>query len=335
MQEKKPNRAKGGEARAAALTVEQRKEIARNAARARWKSDGPIAKYEGEFDVGESSISAAVLEDGRRIITQSSFLRAIGRSRSPKAGTGVLSTVDVLPFFLQADALKPFISNELELSSKPVFYQQKNGSKGVGYNAEILPEACEVYLRMRDAALAKTGKVPVKYEHIIAACDVLMRGLARVGVIALVDEATGYQEIRDRRALQEILDQYLRKELATWAKRFPDEFYKQIFRLRNWEWKGMKVNRPQVVARYTNDLVYERLAPGVLLEIETRNPKTDSGYRKSKHHQWLSDDVGHPALTRHIDIVTNLMKVADSWDQLKLMVDRALPKYGNTIEMDL
>src|SRR5574343_917583 len=123
MQEKKPNRAKGGEARAAALTVEQRKEIARNAARARWKSDGPIAKYEGEFDVGESSISAAVLEDGRRIITQSSFLRAICRSRSPIAGTGVLSTVDVLPFFLQAEALKPFISNELELSSKPAFHQ--------------------------------------------------------------------------------------------------------------------------------------------------------------------------------------------------------------------
>ena len=31
-------------------------------------------------------------------------------------------------------------------------------------------------------------------------------------------------------ALQAILDAYLRKELA-WAKRFPDEFDRQIFRL--------------------------------------------------------------------------------------------------------
>jgi hypothetical protein len=62
-----------------------------------------------------------------------------------------------------------------------------------------------------------------------------MRGLAHVGIIALVDEATGYQDVRDRLALQAILDAYLRKELAAWAKRFPEEFYRQIFRLRDWQ----------------------------------------------------------------------------------------------------
>jgi len=74
--------------------------------------------------------------------------------------------------------------------------------------------------------------------------EILLRGLAHVGIIALIDEATGYQTIRDREALQAILDAYLRKELAAWAKRFPDEFYEQMFRLRGWRWKGMKVNRP-------------------------------------------------------------------------------------------
>jgi hypothetical protein len=111
-----------------------------------------------------------------------------------------------------------------------------------------------------------------------------MRALAHVGIIALVDEATGYQEVRDRLALQEILDKFLLKEFATWAKTFPDEFYKEIFRLHGWQWRGMKVNRPQIVAHYTKDLVYARLAPGILAELEKRNPKDERGYRKAKHH---------------------------------------------------
>jgi len=118
--------------------------------------------------------------------------------------------------------------------------------------------------------------------------------------VALVDEATGYQEIRDRLALQAILDRFLRKELAAWAKRFPDEFYQQIFRLRGWNWKGMRVNRPQVVANYTKDFVYERLAPSILKELEARNPKDDGNDRRAKHHQWFTEDVGHPALAQHL-----------------------------------
>jgi hypothetical protein len=120
------------------------------------------------------------------------------------------------------------------------------------------------------------------------------------GIIALIDEVTGYQEIRDREALQQILDKYLRKEYAAWAKRFPDDFYREMFRLRGWQWRGMKVNRPSVVGRYTKDLVYSRLAPGIPEELERHNPKDDKGNRKSKHHQWLTEDIGHPALAQHL-----------------------------------
>src|SRR5262249_3751703 len=155
-----------------------------------------------------------------------------------KAGTGVLSTVDQLPFFLQADGLKSLIDKDVTASTKPIFYLTKAGGKGVGYDAELLPQVCELYLKFRDKSLTQTGKIPSRYSHIIRACDILMRGLARVGIVALVDEATGYQEVRDRRALEAILDRFLRKELAAWAKRFPDEFYQEIFRLRGWEWKG-------------------------------------------------------------------------------------------------
>ena len=83
-------------------------------------SDKPRkATHIGELRIGAKTLPCAVLEDGTRVLNQAGFLRAIGRARSPKAGTGVLSTVDNLPFFLQAEALKPFISDEMMESTKP------------------------------------------------------------------------------------------------------------------------------------------------------------------------------------------------------------------------
>jgi hypothetical protein len=140
---------KGGKARAEALTPEERKAIARKAALARWDADVPQATHEGRFPLGGADVSAAVLENGKRLLTQATFLRALGRSRSPKAGTGVFSTVDGLPFFLQADVLKPFISDDLRMSTTPIFFKTKDGKRGVGYDAQLLPQVCEVIVLMR------------------------------------------------------------------------------------------------------------------------------------------------------------------------------------------
>ena len=142
-----------------------------------------------------------------------------------------------------------------------------DGNIALGYRAELLPKVCNVYLQAQ-----QEGNLLKSQEHIAERCLILLNGLATVGIIALVDEATGFQEERDKLALQAILDRYLLHQFAAWAKRFPDDFYKQIFRLRRWEWKGMKVNRPQCVAAYTKELVYSRLAPRILEELEARKP---------------------------------------------------------------
>jgi hypothetical protein len=210
-------------------------------------------------------------------------------------------------------------------------FKPPQGARAEGFKAKLLPLLCETYLRARDAGALTASQIPV-----VTRADILMRGLAHVGVIALVDEATGYQEVRDRMALQAILDKYLRTEFAAWAKRFPDEFYQQIFRLRNWEWSGMRVNRPQCVANYTKDLVYKRLAPGILQELETKNPVLENRVRrKCAHHQWLTEDIGHPALAQHLYAVIGLMRIAQNWDQLKRMIDVAYPRLGASVQRGL
>jgi hypothetical protein len=149
-----------------------------------------------------------------------------------------------------------------------------------------------------------------------------------------VDEVTGYQDTRERQALQAILDAYLGKELAAWAKRFPDEFYKEMFRLKDWQWNPMSTLKPRIVGQYTADIVYDRLAPELVTELAKLNPKNENGNRPSKHHQWLSKDIGHPALTQHIHAISGLMRVSDTWEQFTKLLNVAFPKKTHVITHD-
>jgi hypothetical protein len=329
-------KAKGGFARADALSSEERKSIASNAARARW-GNLPRAIREGKLTLLGRSVPCAVIEGEIRILNQAGFLRAIGRARSPKAGTGIQSTVDDLPFFLQAKALRPFISDELAMSTKPVSYLSESGNTETGYNATLLTAVADVYLKYRDDCLKNGKPVPEKYRHIIETCDILIRSLAGVAIVALVDEASGYQEIRPQNALQAYLEKLIAKELAAWAKKFPDEFYENIYKLKNWPWPGMKKNRYSVVAYYTRDLVYQRIAPSLLEELEKKSPKDDKGNRKNKLHQWLTEDIGDPMLAQHLHSLIMFQRLALAsgfgWNRFVKMVDQVMPKRGNTLEL--
>ena len=159
--------------------------------------------------------------------------------------------------------------------------------------------------------------------------------LAHVGIVALVDEAAGYQEIRSKEALQALLDAFLQKEFAAWAKRFPDQFYKEMFRLRGLAWNKLSVKRPQYIGKLTNDVVYERLAPGILEELQHRNPKDEKGRRLGRHHRLLTDDIGHPALARHLRAVIGLMRASSNWEQFHKMLNRAFPKKGDVFQLEL
>ncbi|MBC7945859.1 MAG: P63C domain-containing protein [Burkholderiales bacterium] len=327
-------KSKGGIARAALLSPERRSEIAKQAASARWDADLPIATHEGDFKLGDTVVSSAVLPNGMRVITQATFLRALGRSRSPKAGMGVLSTVDQLPFFLQAEVLKPFISEELAMSTTPIFYRTKSRGKGVGYDARLLPQVAEVYLQYRDACLLSSGKeVPERYKHIVRAADVLMRALANVGIIALVDEATGFQRDRAKDALAKILEEFIAKELRSWVRTFPNDFYDQLFRLRGLTFPRDSVSRPKYFGHLTNDIIYKRLAPGVLEELKKATPKDEKGRYKHRLFQRLTEDVGHPKLREHLASVISLMKISPDYEQFERYLSHVHPRYGDTPDL--
>jgi outer membrane lipoprotein-sorting protein len=291
------------------------------------------ATHRGELPIGDGTIPCAVLNDGTRVLTETGITNALLGGRSGASRRRRMAHLDqgtLLPLFVAPGNLKPFITEELMAGPlKPIIYLDGNRTV-VGFEATVLPAVCDIWLSARQA-----GALVARQSDRAMKAEILLRGLARVGVIALVDEATGYQEIRDRFALQQILDTYIGKELAKWVKTFPDEFYQNVFRLRKWKFEAGSTKRPMMMAKLTADLVYSRLAPGVLEELRNLTPKDTKGRRKNKLFQRLSSDIGHPALRDHLSGVVFLLKASEEWDAFHRSLDRVTPQFGKTLLLPL
>ena len=173
------------------------------------------------------------------------------------------------------------------------------------------------------SAPAQAGKLQKQQEAIAQRAEILMRGLARVGIVALVDEATGYQEIRDRQALRRVLEAYISKEWLPWTERFPLEFYQELYRLHGWRLDPAGRSKPGYVGKLTNALVYDRLPRGVVDELRSHNPVDPiTKRRRFKHHQFLTEDIGNPHLEKHVSKVVGLMQASENWGEFKRMFRR-------------
>ena len=286
----------------------------------------PLKVIAGEPDrplvIGDIEIPCYVLEDETRVLSQRGFIGALAMSLGSRGKR--TSGDDRITDFISGNALAPHATvKNLAMIRQPILFTPPHGGRtAYGYPATLLTDVCDIVLAARSA-----GDLQPQQLHIAERCEILIRGLARVGVIALVDEATGYQRIREERALATILEKFLDEELQPWSKTFDFTFYEQIFRLKGWG-KAAGVQRPSIIGHYTNDIVYERIAPGVLDELRSRNPVLPQGWRKNRHHQWFTPEFGNPRLKMHLEGVTALMRAARSWNSFKRNLERAYPKPG-------
>lgn len=162
-----------------------------------------------------------------------------------------------------------------------------------------------------------------------------MRGLAHTGIIALVDEATGYQADRARDALAKILEAFIDKELQPWVQTFPTEFYKEMFRLRGLDYPTDTVKRPQYFGILTNDIIYKRLAPGVLNELKHITPRDEVGRYKHRFFQRLTRNIGYPKLREHLGAVIAYMQTSMDWGSFMLKLNQFKPRYGENYVLDI
>jgi hypothetical protein len=322
-------KAKGGIARAKALSAQERKEIARKGAAARWDDTVPIATHGAQdhpLKIGDIEIPCYVLADGRRVLIQNGMLTGLDM----KQGTAGRGEGDRLAKFLGGKAITPYVNKDLyNVIMSPIKFKTPTGSTAYGYEATILADICDAVLEAR-----KSGRLNYQSEHIAARCEILVRGFARVGIIALVDEVTGYEKDRVKDALAQILEAFITKELQPWIKTFPSDFYQEMFRLRQLPYPTTTVKRPQYFGVLTNNIVYDRLAPGVRDELQRGVPRNEAGRPTAKYFQKLTQNTGYPKLREHLGSVVTLMKLSDSWKDFMHKVDKLHPKFGSTLSMD-
>lgn len=274
----------------------------------------PVARYTGVLSLGDAEIGCAVLEDGTRLLTQSDMMRALGRARQAK-GRGFYDADVNLPAFLTAKNLKPFIPNDLYVTSSQIEFLLPSGKKAFGYRAELLPQVCEVYLEARDA-----GALAQSQLHVARQADILVRSLAKVGIVALVDEATGYQRDRGHDALRLLLERYIAEGLQKWIHTFPDSFFAELDRLYD-NAPTTPRSRPQYYGRFINKYVYEPIEHGyVKAKLDELNI-TDEGKRRARFHQWLTDE-GRTILTRQIGKVEGIMEMCNDIEHFKTVARR-------------
>jgi hypothetical protein len=336
---------KGGKKRAKSLSPAERSAIARNAVNTRWqrfkdKGDDeaiPWAVAEGELEFLDRVIPCAVLDNGMRVLTQQGVLLALGRARAAKGGQG--ATKEGLPAFLRASNLRPFISDDLIRATRPIIYKPISGgysgdtesgryrTVAFGCAADALASICRVYV---DAD--KSGDLIATQKHIVDEAKRILKALEHVAMIALVDEATGYQAIRSHDELQKILAAYVLPEHRPWVKAVPIEFTKELYRLWGWDLRSDSTQGPRYAGKLIRKYIYEELPDGVLEELDRVNPTNAKYQRRHRHHSHLTDEIGLQHFRTQLAGVMALMRASTSKHEFERLFQRA---YGKALQLEL
>ena len=326
---KKVGRAAGGKARAENMTPAQRSEAARKAAKAKAaKAKLPIATH-GSTDhplrLGDIEIPCYVLEDGTRLLSLTGLINALKiSSGSTRSGDSRLVQ------FVESDSIRPHAKGQLvEALRQPIqFIPPHGGRSAYGYPATVLADIFEGVLAAREA-----GPLTASQQAIAKQCEVLVRGFARVGIIALVDEVTGYEKDRAKNELAKILEAFVAKELQPYVKAFPSDYYEQMFRLRGLKYPPENPRfRPQYFGVLTNDIVYSRVAPGLLEELKKQAAKDE---KKAHLHRRLTQEIGHPKLREHLASVVTAMKLSTDYPDFITKLNRLHPRFDEQATLDL
>lgn len=259
----------------------------------------PFAKYSGTLKLGDTIVDCYVLDTGERVIS----LRATVTAITDKEGGGLEGYIGVEP-------LKPYINSKLVLEQIIEFDIPgvRNLPRAKGITAENFLEICHAYVK----ALSENALKTERQKGIAIKCSVLLASCSKVGLIALIDEATGYQYERPADALQVKLQLFISEEMRSWEKTFPDELWEEFGRLT--DWKRPLHSRPKYWGILVMDLIYEALDPDVAEHLRTHKPPPRHGLN---YHQWMTKDFGLKALLTHIHQGIGIAKTCDTIHELK------------------
>jgi hypothetical protein len=321
-------KARGGQARAKALSAEERVKIARKAAVARWSKprevdaadDGseevlapspvmPIARWRGTLNIVGLEVPCYVLDNGQKVI---------GRTSATEVLTGIKGG-GALEKYIAVKALEPFVDSNLVLERLVPFrlLEVEGLEKAVkGLPHDLMIEVCQGFVAAMQASFDPNSPYPRltdRQREMAIMASVFLSACAKVGLEALIDEATGYQYERAEDALQVKLRAFIADELRAWEKTFPDELWMEFGRLTGW--KGTLHSRPKWWGRLVIELIYDTLDPDVAKYLKENKPEPGIHW-----HRQLTENIGVRRLVSRCYEVVGMAKECKDIAELRTKV---------------
>lgn len=298
------------------------------------ENDVPKATHWGDLTLGDAEIPSYVLNTGDRVFSLKGVVSGLMGIQGGQ-----------LTEYLKVRPLQPHLPIDLvpnEAGEVHALFKFDTGADGVGkYALGIKVERFNALLRAYSSALVDhilsasddgraQGKLPMTSKQLEIAYRAVkfQQACADVGLVALVDEATGYQYERAADALQLKLKLYLEDEMRKWERTFPEHLWVEFGRLTNW--KGSIHSRPKYWGKLVMELIYGYLDPDVAKWLKDNAPKPMRG---QNYHQWLSSQFGLKKLTEHIWMVIGMASACHSIAELR---QRMAERFGRTgVQMTL
>lgn len=296
MGDDKTPQSRGGDARAAKLTSEERREIAIRAAKERWAKIKdpnriPEAESDGILWIGDVALDVYRLDDERRVISKKAMAAALGLKS--EGGNAFMRTMS------RKGIRSVFTEKHIKTIENPIYFKPLKGDLADGYDVEDLIEICDALIDARNR-----GALHSTQEFLGKQAEIILRSAAKIGIIALVDEAVGYVDKR-KDEYRQLFDTFVRNEFRQWEQEFPSSFFDMIYRLYGLKRHSPDSNKhPQFFGHFIRKYIYYPLANsrGTILEkLDEKNPVVyENGGRRYKLFQFLSDEIGVNAFRQHL-----------------------------------
>jgi hypothetical protein len=257
--------------------------------------------------------SCYVLDNGKRVMAQREIVRLF---------TGHIK--GNLSRYLEAQYLQPYLPDRSIMDQAIHFRIPGVPNVASGYEATLLLDICDAYLRAREHGVLE-GPAQLNFAK---QAEIITRACAKVGIIALIDEATGYQQFRKKQELQLKLQAFIAEDMQEWARMFQDEFWFELARLEGVHYSAR--SRPLRWGKYVMAFVYDAIDSDVGKELRKKNPDP---HFKQNHHQWLKD-FGRQKVHDQIERVVTIMKLCDNMDDFRAKFARVFKKTAVTEQMN-
>jgi len=268
------------------------------------------AYCKGILTIGNVELDCYVLDDqeNTRILSATSIFKAFGRPRKGINDRLIIDGVKVPPF-IAAKSFKTLINKELLSRTRLIEFNADKSNK-TGFDANILPELCSLYLEARRHNYLTASQIPLAEK-----AEILLSAFAKVGIVALVDEATGFQHSRKSDALRILLEKYIADGMQKWIKTFPDAFFQQLDRLYK-NTPTISRKRPQYYGKFITQYIYDPIEHGYVKARLDELNKLPDGKRKARFHQWLNE-FGKHQLELQIGKILGIMEISPTLESFK------------------